>query len=70
MASYRCPNCGTRCDGGFIVCEDCGKVFCSDCDRNGKNPFTNGVCPRCASSRYVYVKDWDEMKQALRNSQN
>ena len=70
MADFRCPNCGADAYGGFQVCADCGKVFCGKCDANGKNPFPGDCCPRCGSSNYVYAKDWDDMRKALKNSQN
>ena len=71
MADPKCPNCGADAWGGYIVCEDCGKVFCPECERRGKTNFEVGcVCVRCSSSNFVYVRDWDEMKKALRNSQN
>ena len=70
MADFRCPNCGADCNGGFQVCKDCGKVFCSKCDENNKNPYHGDVCPRCGSMNYAYARDWNDMRDALRNSQN
>lgn len=66
----RCPNCGQEAMGGYIVCTECGKVFCAYCSQNGKSNYPDGCCPRCGSLRYEYVKDLKDMKDALRRSMN
>lgn len=69
MAVPRCPNCGAETYGGWYVCQDCGKVFCCNCEKNGKNPNPMG-CPRCASLNWIGVQDWKEYLNAVKNSQN
>ena len=58
-----CPNCGADTSGGWIVCEDCGKVFCMKCDKHC-------ACPRCNSHNTRTVTDWDEYRKIVKNSQN
>ena len=59
----KCPNCGADTDGGWIVCEDCGKVFCMRCDKSC-------ACPRCNSHNTRTVTDWNEYRKIVKNSQN
>lgn len=71
MADPKCPNCGADAWGGYFVCNECGKVFCAECERRGKSNYqTGGVCVRCGSDRVTTIRDWSEMREALRNSQN
>jgi len=70
IGQLRCPNCGHDAIGGAFVCRDCGKVFCSYCTDEGKNPFGGNNCPRCGSSDWVQVTDFKDIATALKNSQN
>jgi len=65
-----CPHCGHEASGGLYVCGRCGKVFCSYCDSEGKNPYPGNTCPRCGSSDWKHVSDWNDIMNYLKNSIN
>ena len=65
-----CPNCGEDLFGGGWVCQDCGKLFCSRCDEKGKNRFGGTNCPRCGSANTKSVSSYQDLRDAMKNSQN
>lgn len=48
MAKYRqCPNCYGQKKGNTVKkCKDCGKVYCSSCQRSS----LTSTCPNCKSN--------------------
>lgn len=49
MSKYRqCPNCYGQKKGNSVKrCKDCGKVYCSSCERSS----WTSTCPNCKSNR-------------------
>ena len=68
MADLRCPNCGEYAYGVVYICNNCGKMWCNSCEKNGKRePGT--CCPRCYSMDYRSVSTWEEAFEHMKKSQ-
>jgi len=69
MAMMICPNCGEKNITTMRVCKDCGKMWCSECDKKGKHPLPySEVCPRCRSSNWKQITDISEVYDIMRKT--
>ena len=65
----KCPVCKEMLLGGAMVCKDCGQVYCGYCPKNVPDVVTNaGICPRCGSTQYISVSNWDDIFKAMRGN--
>ena len=64
-----CPNCGEYAGSEVFVCNNCGKMFCSNCFKNNKAPQPGMYCPRCRSGDTKSIHDWNEAFEWMKKSQ-